>query len=456
MNMKKTSFLFPILAVLAAVSCQVNSPDPLTGLFSIEEPGFTSATVEAAKIDNTLRQQDVTLTGKSTAVLSFCSKGWELPAATYNLASGLTAAGTYLGTVNGSAILSGNITVERDEEGVYTFSGAVRTKDDTYCRISYTGVLDFGEEPADPEPPHPTRLTKALVAYASSDNLITMSLGTEGVDAYYDASIWSMVYTGSGNYLALDIYTPDGFLHEGTYHPSAQGGAVTEGTYGIGYDTEMWGMTFYNWGTCWWTVENGATSAEKITSGDVTVTRSGEVWTITYGKEGDELWLEFSGELKDITGTGGTDDDTVVLGSFISLTDYFTLYQNPLVGMELGTPGFTYTSEFDWSTWTQNTTYSGDGNYLKLELYSADGSVSPGTYTACAEGGVLSEGEFGIGYDGQWGPSGSAWYTVTDNVATYEYITDGTAVVSVDGDVYTITLSSSTVNASYTGKLSAE
>ena len=43
----------------------------------------------------------------------------------------------------------------------------------------------------------------------------------------------------------------------------------------------MWGMQFFNWGTCWWTVTDGATSAEKILDGTLKVTSEGDNYTIT-------------------------------------------------------------------------------------------------------------------------------------------------------------------------------
>jgi hypothetical protein len=94
---------------------------------------------------------------------------------------------------------------------------------------------------------------------------------------------------------------------------------------------------------------------------------------------------------------------------------------------------------------------------LKFEFYTTDGTLVPGTYKACAVGGTVGEGEFGIGYDGQWGASGTTWYTITDGTPDAGvYITDGTATVSVEGDVYTIELESSVVNAKFVGKLSKD
>ena len=130
------------------------------------------------------------------------------------------------------------------------------------------------------------------------------------------------------------------------------------------------------------------------------------------------------------------------------MTSYLD-YGVKMVGVELAAPGVSYT--FDWTTY--QTSYNGEGNYIKLELYSEDGTIAPGTYTACAVGGTVGAGEFGIGYDGQWGASGTTWYTVSGGAATAEYVTDGTVTVEVSGDEYTITLESSLVNAQYVGAL---
>lgn len=161
-------------------------------------------------------------------------------------------------------------------------------------------------------------------------------------------------------------------------------------------------------------------------------------------------------EFKDGTGTaievvnlgGGSETEYTELTDFLSMTSYVEWGQN-LVGVELATEGVSYTT--DYSTWV--TTYNGEGNYLKLELYSTDGTITAGTYQACTTGGTVGEGEFGIGYDGQWGASGTTWYTVSGGAASGTYITDGSITVEVDGDTYTIIIESSIINAKYVGTL---
>ncbi|MBR5275354.1 MAG: hypothetical protein IKU33_08970, partial [Bacteroidales bacterium] len=87
--------------------------------------------------------------------------------------------------------------------------------------------------------------------------------------------------------------------------------------------------------------------------------------------------------------------------------------------------------------------------------------LAPGTYTACATGGAIAEGEFGIGWDpgDLWGIGmvfenwGTCWWTVDNGATSAEKVVDGTLTVEVDGDTYTISLQSSTVNAQYVGTL---
>ena len=150
------------------------------------------------------------------------------------------------------------------------------------------------------------------------------------------------------------------------------------------------------------------------------------------------------------SGNGGGDDfDGTVLTQFMGSADY-TGYGISLAGVDLGTEGITVTPG-DWGN-----TYGGDGNYLKLEFYSTDGTLAPGEYKPCAEGGVVGEGEFGIGYDGMFGASGTTWYTLAGGTPTYVYVTDGSLKVEKNGEEYTIVLQSSTINAKYVGKLSVQ
>ena len=166
------------------------------------------------------------------------------------------------------------------------------------------------------------------------------------------------------------------------------------------------------------------------------------------------------GEWKTEGGEGEEEFDGVELTQFVSFTDYKTQNGINLIGMELVSDGIEVTvEEMSWGeyTWLQ-TTIKGTGNHLKIEFYSEDGKLAPGTYTASADPSALKEGEFGIGYDyvSDWGTSiyGTTWTTyASDQVASQEKVEDGTVVVEEDGGEYTITLVSSTATARYVGPL---
>ena len=148
---------------------------------------------------------------------------------------------------------------------------------------------------------------------------------------------------------------------------------------------------------------------------------------------------------------GDDDPDEAVLTDFLSFTSY-AQYGVSLAGAELATAGFSYTAEMDWTTWTTNYTFSGDGAFIKLELYTEGDSFAAGTYTPSADPSNVAAGEFKTGS----AAGGTTWNVVKDNQITSKYITDGTVTVSKEGDVYTIVIESSVLKATYTGKLSAE
>lgn len=91
----------------------------------------------------------------------------------------------------------------------------------------------------------------------------------------------------------------------------------------------------------------------------------------------------------------------------------------------------------NWGTWT------GEGKLLSLDLYTADAYLHEGGYKPCAAAGVIGEGEFGIGYDGDYGTQGSYIATVAEGTATFQKLTEGTVKVSSreEGDAVIWTIS---------------
>ena len=302
----KRTFIILMAAFLALVSCTDTALDPLTGVFpDAQEPVLTALTSSSVEKTETNRLFTVKFSGNGANV-----EATLVGARTqYYLESNVYGPGENTGcylvgptTINGKTVKSGNITVQKKDGDLYKFIFVLFDADGTPYRTKWEGEIVY--EP-DPEPVQLTKVFSAQSNLASGTNSVTVSLGSAGVDATFDPTTYSTTYSGDGNFLAIDFYSKDGYLHEGTYTASAQGGVINEGEFGIGWDPgDLWGMgiEFTNWGTCWWTVANGATSAEKITSGTINVELKGGKYTITWGEESTyPHWAVFNGEIAALT-----------------------------------------------------------------------------------------------------------------------------------------------------------
>lgn len=352
------------------------------------------------------------------------------------------------GATSAQYITEGDLVVTRTSSG-WNIS---YNNGDIWCE--FDGAIDDLTDPDDSYSgsSDATQLTQLLAVtnWASWGwgNYATIKLGTDDITYSYDSSTYTETIGGDGNYVSIDIYLSNGYLYAGTYGPSSAGGTVDEGTYGIGYS--YYGYADY--GTCWFEVEDGSATATYIEEGDITVTRTASGFNISY--DNGDISFEYDGAIDDLLDPDDTYTGTYELSNLLTYTDYYTTYlswgmEMHLFGLELGTSEMSYT--YDSSTWTA--TYSGSGNVLKVEVYTAAGGLDEGTYTPCTTAGSPGEGEFGIGYDGTYGVSGTVWYTYEDGTATsYEYITDGTVTIEDNNDdTYTITVESSVVNATWTG-----
>ncbi|MBQ3245847.1 MAG: hypothetical protein IJB06_03950, partial [Bacteroidales bacterium] len=311
--------------------------------YYLEPTGYTAAPVDAAKKGNYIVGEDGS---------TFTVKG-----ETVNID---------YGTIN--------VGLADEATGAYTFSGSLWLADESVVKINSAVNIVYE---ADPEPIKLTTLLSATSNVASGTNSLTINLGTDGISSTTDPATWQTVWTGTGNYLALDIYSADGYLHEGTYTASAAGGTINEGEFGIGWDPgDLWGigMVFENWGTCWWDVAGGAaTINQKVTEGSVTVTRKGSKWVIELvsGEGKGMLWTKYEGAIDALTdpalGGGGNVDDT----DYVELTNLLSATSNVANGtksltLNLGTDGISSTT--DPATW--QTVWEGEGNYLALDIYS--------------------------------------------------------------------------------------
>ena len=469
--MKLIYKLFAVAAsILALSSCVESAIGPMTGKYEkpvvYEMNTLASQSVEKGDKYRTftveLSGDNASITLKMVSDKYFLADGSYTPAPADQAKKNTYIVGNGGTTFNNIPVETGSIKVAQGE-GTYSFAGMLWLADESVIEIKSTVALVYE---ADPEPIRLTTLLSATSNVASGTKSLTINLGTDGISSTAEPPTWQPVWTGTGNYLALDIYSADGYLHEGTYTASAAGGTINEGEFGIGWDPgDIWniGIAFENWGTCWWDVAGGAaTINQKVTEGSVTVTRKGSKWVIELvsGEGKSMLWTKFEGAIDALTdpalGGGGNVDDT----DYVELTKLLSATSNVANGtksltLNLGTDGISSTT--DPTTW--QTVWEGEGNYLALDIYSEDGKLYTGTYNACATAGTINEGEFGIGWDPgdiwnigiafeNWG---TCWWNVADGAAVAAgKVTDGTVQVLVKGTDLVIKLKSTLVNAKFT------
>ena len=465
--MKLIYKLFAVAAsILALSSCVESAIGPMTGKYEkpvvYEMNTLASQSVEKGDKYRTftveLSGDNASMTLKMVSDKYFLADGSYTPAPADQAKKNTYIVGNGGTTFNNIPVETGSIKVAQGE-GTYSFAGMLWLADESVIEIKSTVALVYE---ADPEPIRLTTLLSATSNVASGTKSLTINLGTDGISSTSEPPTWQPVWTGTGNYLALDIYSADGYLHEGTYTASAAGGTINEGEFGIGWDPgDIWniGIAFENWGTCWWDVAGGAaTINQKVTEGSVTVTRKGSKWVIELvsGEGKSMLWTKFEGAIDALTdpalGGGGNVDDT----DYVELTKLLSATKNQgLLTINMAQDGISSTT--DPNTW--QTIWEGEGNYLATDIYSADGKLYTGEYKACAVGGTVGEGEFGIGFDTTvdwgWGPMemkdwGTCWWTVADGATSAVKILDGTMTVAMEGDNVVIKLKSSVVNAKFT------
>ena len=465
--MKLIYKIFAVAAsILALSSCVESAIGPMTGKYEkpvvYEMNTLASQSVEKGDKYRTftveLSGDNASMTLKMVNDKYFLADGSYTPAPADQAKKNTYIVGNGGTTFNNIPVETGSIKVVQGE-GTYSFAGMLWLADESVIEIKSTVALVYE---ADPEPVKLSTVLSATSNLANGTKSLTINLGTDGISSTTEPPTWQPVWTGTGNYLALDIYSADGYLHEGTYTASAAGGTINEGEFGIGWDPgDIWniGIAFENWGTCWWDVAGGAaTINQKVTEGSVTVTRKGSKWVIELvsGEGKSMLWTKFEGAIDALTdpalGGGGNVDDT----DYIELTKLLSATKNQgLLTINMAQDGISSTT--DPNTW--QTIWEGEGNYLAADIYSADGKLYTGEYKACAVGGAVGEGEFGIGYDTTvdwgWGPMemkdwGTCWWTVADGATSAVKILDGTMTVAMEGDNVVIKLKSSVVNAKFT------
>ena len=454
-------------SILALSSCVESALKPMTGKYEkpvvYEMNTLVSQSVEKGDKYRTFTVElsddnNIPMTLKMVNDKYFLADGSYTPAPADQAKKNTYIVGNGGTTFNNIPVETGSIKVAQGE-GTYSFAGILWLADESIVEIKSTVALVY--EP-DPEPVKLSTVLSATSNLANGVQTVTMQLAQDGIYSETDMTTWQTIWHGEGNFLAIDLYSADGYLHEGTYSASAVGGVVGEGEFGIGYDTTVdwgWGpMEMKDWGTCWWSVSNGAATAKKILEGTINVSKKGSKWVIELisGEGKEMIWAKFEGAVDALTdpalGGGGNVDDT----DYVELTKLLSATKNQgVLTINMAQEGISSTT--DPNTW--QTIWEGEGNYLAADIYSADGKLYTGEYKACAVGGTVGEGEFGIGYDTTvdfgWGPMemkdwGTCWWTVADGATSAVKILDGTMTVAMEGDNVVIKLKSSVVNAKFT------
>lgn len=278
--------------VFGMASCQKTTIAPLEGMFKapvkVEATNITSSVEKVEK----LRVFNFELTaGSDKANLALVGSTYFLGVNTYMGADEAAAKnGSFIfgkTTVNGKAVKDGSVIVTKSgdakaytPEDIYTFDTMLFLEDGSAYNFLWSGKLFFEEEAV--VYIELKNCASATSNVANGTNSVTINLATDGLTA--TPGMMGVTWGGSGNYLALDVYSADGKLAPGKYTASATGGSIAAGEFGIGWDPgDLWniGMVFTNWGTCWWTVKDGATSAEKVVDGTLNVALDGETYTVT-------------------------------------------------------------------------------------------------------------------------------------------------------------------------------
>lgn len=285
--MKKV-FSLLVLGLTLALSCTKEGPIPVYQITDLYTAPADATVMQLSSATSTWatdrRYFDLNFSNLSTRLV-----GYDALLKPGQYVIGADQQGNAINTkVNGQNAGEGFITVN-EKDGQYQVTATINGQ--VYY---WAGTLPFQADPA------PVELSEVLQAQSNKQNgvnSLTMQLATPGISQEFDMTTWQNVWKGEGGYLALDIYSDDGYLHDGAYKACAEGGVINPGEFGIGYDTTMqWGDQTYemkDWGTCWWDVKDGAATATKILNGIVNVSSREEkvdgkdvtIWTIAWGAD---------------------------------------------------------------------------------------------------------------------------------------------------------------------------
>lgn len=305
----KLKYIFIAAAALVLGSCEKSAISPLENRYDPpQDLTLTKGEVTSQSQEKGYKKTVIsfeTASGDAAMVMSVAYKSFFFKDAAFmaNEKADVVEKGTYIPAetlINGKNVIQGTLNFSFDAAtGMYSLAGIADTGEKKY-KVSWTGRLTFLLEDK------PVAFTKVLSGSFNPQNkAINLVLATDGVA--FDFMTWS--YTGDGSYASIDLYSEDGIMTTASYKPSTlpevtdidalQSGKIVtnKGEYSSGYliDASAWGMGLQNWGSNLFTLSGGATEAEHIKDGNITVIQKGETWSIEL--KTDEMWFTYEGEL---------------------------------------------------------------------------------------------------------------------------------------------------------------
>ena len=383
-------------SILALSSCVESAIEPMTGKYAkpvvYEMNTLASQSVEKGDKNRTftveLSGDNASMTLKMVNDKYFLADGSYTPAPADQAKKNTYIVGNGGTTFNDIPVETGSIKVAQGE-GTYSFAGILWLADESVIEIKSTVALVYE---ADPEPVKLSTVLSATSNLANGSQTVTMKLAQDGIYSEWDFTAYKEIWHGEGNYLAIDLYSADGYLHEGTYSASAEGGVVAEGQFGIGYDTTVdfgWGpMEMKDWGTCWWSVSNGAATAKKILEGTINVSKKGSKWVIELisGEGKEMIWAKFEGAIEALTPQGSSTP-----APEYTMTDKIEAVYDASWAVVAGVEKHIVTLT------------KGEETAAIFELITAEGGVIEGTFTSqefASAAGLMGNGFSVPGYEG--------------------------------------------------------
>ena len=429
-------------SILALSSCVENAIEPMTGKYEkpvvYEMNTLASQSVEKGDKNRTftveLSGDNASMTLKMVSDKYFLADGSYTPAPADQAKKNTYIVGNGGTTFNNIPVETGSIKVTQGE-GTYSFAGILWLADESVIEVKSTVALVYE---ADPEPVKPLNMSDVVTPVADATGAPVAGVEKHNIT----------LTEGEATVAIFELLTAEGADIAGTY--TCQEYASAAGLMGNGYSFPDWGI---EGGSRYWV------------DGQLVLINAGETLEVTKVSEGVYKFVGSTGyEFTATAGNGGAPESDYTEFSKLLIyqpnqetdANYQPTGRYTSLTLKMGTEGM-YTEVVN-NGYFDETKIKGNGQVLSIDFYTADGTLAAGTYEACAEGGVVGEGEFGIGYDVEmWGQQ-MVWGTCVtpyenDAEGAIQKITDGTITVEVSGDVYTITLESSAVNARYVGPM---